>query len=264
MKTAICLFHKNQNEILLEWVQYHLFIGFDHVIIYDNESDVSPSLTLQKYRDFITVIPWEGKYKGRQCVSHDHCIDNFNYYDWIAFIDTDEYIVLLEDSNNIKDYLLQFLDCPALALYWLGFNSCGHISKQLSVIESYVTTLPKNFDNDYYSQHYKCIVQPKLVSRRKSLNGSVHHFDADTFNVHKQKCYRVADTRNPKYVIDKCMRINHYALMSHEDYIEKVVRGGGNGKVFSQPNFFRTANRCRETNFDLYNFYKKYKESIVK
>ena len=35
MKVAVCIMCKNENEYITENVEYHLALGFDHIIVYD-------------------------------------------------------------------------------------------------------------------------------------------------------------------------------------------------------------------------------------
>lgn len=51
---------KNQRRWLREWIEFHLMMGFDHIIIYDNESEDEPYEILKPYADqgLLTYIPW--------------------------------------------------------------------------------------------------------------------------------------------------------------------------------------------------------------
>ena len=51
---------KNKRRWLREWVEFHLMMGFEHIIIYDNESQDEPYEILKAYVDqgLLTYIPW--------------------------------------------------------------------------------------------------------------------------------------------------------------------------------------------------------------
>ena len=51
---------KNKRRWLREWIEFHLMMGFDHIIIYDNESEDEPYEILTAYVDqgLLTYIPW--------------------------------------------------------------------------------------------------------------------------------------------------------------------------------------------------------------
>ena len=45
----VCAIAKDEDPFLKEWVVYHLILGFDHIIIYDNNSKNSISSILCDY-----------------------------------------------------------------------------------------------------------------------------------------------------------------------------------------------------------------------
>src|SRR4051812_7704217 len=93
---ALCLFCKDENAYLAEWLDYHLALGVDHVLIYDNNSRVPVADTVKAYVDAgrVTVLPWAETSQGRQCRAYARCLAEFGRaFAWIGFTDTDEFIV---------------------------------------------------------------------------------------------------------------------------------------------------------------------------
>ena len=98
---------------LREWLLFHRMVGFDHVVIYDNTPienyNESPLHTLIKEFDpsFVTHQAWSAVICNNNRPHHRHPGDRSSQYaaeascrerygpltDWMAFIDTDEYLV---------------------------------------------------------------------------------------------------------------------------------------------------------------------------
>src|SRR4030042_5031022 len=80
---------RDENEYLDEWVRYHLGIGFDHIVIYDNKSIVPVRNRWGKSK--VTVIKDNREFEGSaEDNCHNDTIRNFDAY-WVARIDIDEF-----------------------------------------------------------------------------------------------------------------------------------------------------------------------------
>lgn len=110
MKFAICSVVKNENLYIKEWVDYHIGIGVNKIILYDNNPPGGElvSVVLQEYvdRGIVDIYPVnESKVTGMeslvdlQMTLYNQCMDQYQDYDWIAFVDVDEFIVLLRYNN---------------------------------------------------------------------------------------------------------------------------------------------------------------------
>lgn len=110
MKVGVCAIVKNENLYLRDWVEYHLGIGFDKVFIYDNNDIEKPEGVVYDYimSCQVEVIPWKtetlitnttmNNWMLNQIRAYNHCIQNNQDFDWIAFIDADEYINIVDGS----------------------------------------------------------------------------------------------------------------------------------------------------------------------
>jgi hypothetical protein len=114
-KFYICLIFRDEHEYLDEWITYHKSLGFDEIIIYDNNS--TPALT----RNDATVIKWTYDIKkDKQVKAYQDCLQR--YKGWILFIDTDEFLVLGK-YNTIQEYISSMPSADAYAFYWRMYAS---------------------------------------------------------------------------------------------------------------------------------------------
>lgn len=235
---ALCLFCKDENEYLEEWINYHLFIGVNHIFIYDNNSTIAIKNTVKNYIDEkqVTVIEVTDNNPGRQCRAYNKCIIEHGYkFNWIGFIDTDEFIVI-KNGMNIIEFLKPYENFAALGIYWLCFGSNGKKKKQKSQIKSYTMRSEYTF---HANNHIKSIVQPKYVKNKVSADPHTFIYNPGYFQVDENK----NKLSGPIGIhTSNKIQLNHYVLRSLEDFENKMKRGGGNSGNIGRKNmhFFNT------------------------
>jgi hypothetical protein len=200
---SICLLTKNENKYLKEWVQHHIDIGVDHFYIYDNNDDNSAQYEVLKYFDkqYFTFIHWHSFIKHMQIEAYNDCLNRFgNQNEWIAFIDTDEFI----NCNNIRESLEQYRQYDYIRIPWVMYNANGHVYYTNEPIRKRFTQTCQNYSSTGPTDYYKSIVQPSKI-----IEMVVH--DAISFN-------------NNTVVVDN-IKLDHYYTRSLEEWVEKITRG---------------------------------------
>jgi len=224
MKVAVCLIVRDEARYLPEWMAYHVALGFDTIIIFDNKSADATTDIISEASNIwdVRVIYWPFTHSWRQIDAYlATCREFSNEFDWIAFIDADEFILPLE-SSNVKEWLSTIgPDASAIGVHWAMYGSSGHMTPPSGmVIENYVNRAPDKFGPN---AHVKCLVRPKQVIGVTNphffvLNGK--YVDpsggALTFGM-PGVTDRFGD-------ITKC-RINHYFTRSRDDWERRMLRG---------------------------------------
>ncbi|HKC67421.1 MAG TPA: glycosyltransferase family 2 protein, partial [Bacteroidia bacterium] len=113
-KIGICLICKDENQYLQEWLDYHRGLGFSHFFIYDNNSKIPISNTLSGQLD-CTVIVWKDDKLGKQTNAYFDCCKNNPQFDWLFFIDTDEFLIL-KKHKTVQEFLSEFKGFKAIGL----------------------------------------------------------------------------------------------------------------------------------------------------
>ena len=105
MIVGLCCIVKNENKYLKEYVEYYLNLGFDKIIIGDNNDILGEQVKdVVKESEKVTIINVRGQ-KKIQCRFYEDCYKKFkDVCDWMAFFDADEFLEL-NNHNNIKDFL---------------------------------------------------------------------------------------------------------------------------------------------------------------
>ena len=94
LKTALVCIAKNEDNYIEEWVNYHIKLGFDMIFIYEN------NWRCKLEHPQITKIPFDGELK--QLPVYNHFVQiNGNNFDWIGFIDVDEFLDNVIEGNQI-------------------------------------------------------------------------------------------------------------------------------------------------------------------
>lgn len=241
MKTlALCLFCKNENMYLKEWLDYHFSIGVEHIFLYDNMSDIQLKKTVQPYINdgLVTVERVKDDRPGRQCRVYVNCIKTHGRkFKWIGFIDTDEFIVIKE-GGDLKEFLKPYEKHAALGIYWKCFGSNGHMTPRKSQILAYTK---RSSDNFHANAHIKSIVQPSRV-KQKVCSDPHRFYYLDAYYAVDENLKKIPGAKGP-HTSNK-IQLNHYVLRSEEEFKNKIARGGGNSgeKGRKGMNFFTSYN----------------------
>lgn len=139
--SVACIF-KNDADYLKEWIEYHLIVGVEHFYLLNNESEDSYKEVLQPYIDkkIVTLIDWKtnrtenpGKpytwVFSTQVPALEYACNNLakNESKWVAFIDTDEFLVPIL-FDNVTDVLKKYDKESGIAISWRVFGT-GNIKK---------------------------------------------------------------------------------------------------------------------------------------
>ena len=96
---------------LIEWLEFHRILGFNHFVVYDDFSSDNVSLLETLYREhgrqYITVHAptGHGTNNERRSQNAGHCSRHYsNASDWMINIDVDEFITL-SPYTTIQEYL---------------------------------------------------------------------------------------------------------------------------------------------------------------
>ena len=145
-KILLCTIGKMENLYAKEFVEYYFYLGFDKIVILDN-NDLKGEKFNVVLNDFIAKKIVEIKdirgLKYIQIPSYNYCYQKYNYlYDWIAFFDFDEFL-FIKNKTNIKDYLYdnKFKKCQSVLLNWHIYDDNNLLKKDNRTIISRFTNM---------------------------------------------------------------------------------------------------------------------------
>ena len=132
IKIGLCLIGKQENKYIKEYVDYYLKLGFNKILLYDN-NDVNGEKfdnILKNYIDknFVEIINYRGLDKPQK-MAYFHCYNaNKNNFDWIAFYDADEFLYLVNYKNARLFFShSKFKNCSSILLNWKYYGDNDNI-----------------------------------------------------------------------------------------------------------------------------------------
>lgn len=159
-KIAIASIQRNRNKYIIEWIAFHLAVGFNQFYIYCHKTDDGMTETLLRMSEKYPIEVFTMEMNDfPQLIAYQHAYANYgSSVDWMAFIDGDEFLFTTE-SENISQALSLFDNAPisALGAFWKCYGSNGHIlDPEGLVIENY----PLHSGDDFLvNRHIKSIVK---------------------------------------------------------------------------------------------------------
>lgn len=221
---SICAIAKNEGPYFPEWIEWHLSHGVEKFYIYDNESTDGTREILEPYvrQGIVEYIAWPG-YR-MQLAAYDDCLARHRYSSrWIAFIDLDEFIVPVKDST-ITGFLRRFEQFAAVEVNWLCYGSGGQKQRREG-------TMMERFRFHSCSDHplnrfVKSIVNPRRVFNMIGCHEAAR-ISGSAADSHGQPITRHFKERVAQHDV---IRINHYAVRSYEEFLEKRLRGRASGR----------------------------------
>jgi glycosyltransferase involved in cell wall biosynthesis len=222
MRTAVCLYVRNEERDIAEWIAFHLVVGFDAVILFDNLSKDRTAAIARRMgqtRD-VRVIPWPWPFRYSQAGAYTACLTLFGRaFDWIAFVDSDEFVLPM-GGRSIKAVLAPLDHAAAVALTYAFFGSSGHVDYPPGlVIESFTHRGPDDFAPNSV---VKSIVRPKGARYQTSHAFRVAGDYVDATGapvVWTDPAHRIATVDHTR------VRVNHYFTRSKAHWADKMARG---------------------------------------
>ena len=229
---AVCAIAKDEGKYLKEWIEWHRSKGVERFYFYDNGSEDNTPEVLKPYIDSGLVVYTFFPGYRRQIAAYDDCMRRHRMEArWIAFIDIDEFIVPLADTD-IPAFLNRHAGASAVEINWLVFGS-GALQKADSrpVMERFKR---HSVPDHRLNRHVKSIVDPRKTVAMTGCHEAAR-LCGITVDSHGNPVTRNFREREPQQDV---IRINHYAVKSREEFAEKQGRGRASGRKRSVPDAY--------------------------
>ena len=215
MKVALVCVAKWEDYYLDEWLDYNHKIGFDKIIMYQNDwrTDIE--------RPFLEKRVWDGR--SIQVPLYNSFLQTDTEYDWVAFFDCDEFLVLRK-HDNVKDFINDYKDkTNVIGLNWYFYGSFGLTTRTSNSLLTMFPNRNKNVD-----QHVKVMVNVKS-GERMVLPQNCHGPAMDTNGKFFHGPF------NPNGPSDVAV-LNHYHNKTREDWMLRCQRGRVDCEIQHDPN----------------------------
>lgn len=229
-----------EEESIIEWVEYHRSIGFEHFFIYGNDDDFRTlAETLAPYITSRIVTFTHCTEIGQQIRMYVHFLQRHSQScEWICFLDQDEYLRLEGFHDNIvelTDRLGKAHD--SIQFNWLNFGTAGYLQRPRgSVLRHYTRR------SDCLDVNTKHITRARVFTTEGAISGPFWHTLAPQFarscnvagkavsfwdfvagSTAKQAYKDYVAAQSDGLIRRGC--IAHYFLKSEADFRRRVERG---------------------------------------
>jgi hypothetical protein len=222
MKIGVCLYVRDEERHIAEWLAYQDAVGFDTCFVYDNGSvDRTRSIAerMGQFQD-VRVQDWNVKGPVVQHHAYDHCVKTHGReFDWLAFLDADEFVVP-HTSESVGGLLEGFPTAAAVAVNWSCFGSNGKITAPDLQISAFTRRGLRSFSAN---RHYKTFARPSeyihmINPHLVHTHGAYMNSDGAVLPKEEQRGL----SHVPSH--ERC-QINHYFVRSKQQWAAKVARG---------------------------------------
>lgn len=260
MKICIAAPLKQEELYIKEWLEHLKFIGVDKVILADNNDSnyIHPIKDIiQDYinADFVTLLNYQDKI-GIQLDFYNYVYKNFsNDFDWIGFIDTDEFIEL-PLHKNIHSFLNN-INHESVSLRWYNYGDNENLFYENKPVRDRFKTMSKNQLKSF--QPTKYFLRTKLNKTITNVNSPPTLDVCDVLNSLNFKVLcKTPHSFNFMFHKDEYLHtayISHYITKSTEEYIKyKMLRGrvANTKKIRYDKKFYFKYNQYTEEKLNLF------------
>lgn len=220
---------KDEGRYLLEWISYHLAIGFSRIVVYNNDSSDRTTTILRRLcsrLDTVDCVYWPSDRLGiddsPQVTAYNHALHSL-WSDWVMFLDLDEYLVPFGDGS-LQGFLARVpAEVASVHVNWRGFGSSGVISPDYELV---TTTFRRCSPADWGNNtHFKSLARTTLVDK-------VHiHNITTTAGERVLSDFRPFSTHGngmSDRIVHDAIQINHYQCKTFAEFEQRMRRGDAN------------------------------------
>lgn len=239
--TVICAIAKNENKYINDWVNYHLSIGFEHIYLFDNNSNKDTWVgKVLNQLDKVTIFNINDiKKEGLQLDCYNWFYNNYSHnFNWVSFIDIDEFIFGITDINK---FIAQkkFDTFEMIRLKWRLFGDDDMITRDLAI--PVYKAIKKEIKNNELSNQAKCFIRGGLINicigscHYAYRNGPTNFNDLKARDMSKaiplKECLPSGVQIKDKINITadystETIFINHYMTKTISEYLEQKYNRG--------------------------------------
>jgi|SRR6478735_3048801 len=240
---AICAIAKNEGPYIAEWAIYHRLIGFDQILVYENEStdDTRDVLEVLAEAGLITWLKWPSRSDGQtQRTAYTDGLRRLRpAFKWITYVDIDEFVHIPGYNNSIAAFLEAHDHFDAIAVNWSMFGTSGHRTRTPGLVIERFTRRAK-------TEHSPNRAVKTIARTNALLKPNLHNHQFAEGVTYRTVAGEIIapNMGRSETVHHDVILINHYFTKSVEEWEAKVARGRAT-KPDDHPDKYRTKEHFR-------------------
>ncbi|MEL7116856.1 MAG: glycosyltransferase family 2 protein [Pseudomonadota bacterium] len=245
---------KNEAPFLLEWVAYHKMIGFDHIIIYQNDSNDMTDRMLRILREMGVVRYFHnpaprGSYQVR-AYKRATGLAEYVASDWAMALDLDEFLHIKCGQGRLEDLVREIPDADQICINWRLFGSSGRAELTEDLVTARFTTCDRP---DHITRRligFKTLFRTARFGR-PGVHKPAHPKKGALRKVNgsglPEGSFATANWRSKDPDARRYAEVCHYAIRDAMSFVVKSVRG-------SAHQAHRSIDQAYWTQFDKYQY----------
>ncbi|KFM25368.1 hypothetical protein F751_0906 [Auxenochlorella protothecoides] len=242
----------NEHRDIVDWATYHEARGIDKIYIIDMGLDsMQPELEkagliqsgVVEHRHVSMAAVREDLLKNsglkippnfKQLQAYELCLrDHRHKHRWMAFIDADEYLTVLEPAASLRSILADYEHLGGLGVHWRIFGAAGRIRRPSGrIVEDYHMCCAVRSGED---RHVKSILNTEFAQHFQS----VHHANYTGGRVTTNTCGEAIPRYTAAAPCLERLALRHYVTKSLWDFTQKLARGSGMSRRKDWTYFYR-------------------------
>lgn len=286
MKVYLITSAKMEELYIEDWINYHLSLGVDKIIINDNNDDEYPYKLKDILKKYIEsdkiIIEYYYKYHTLENNRREEELSRIytwlynkykNEFDWALKIDIDEYLEIPETNNNLKKFLSldKFKNYDSIVLSWTQKGISKNLPEESNLLYFPIPVQERCHNIEYVNElWFKCII--KSINEDVVISHHIPYFSENRMCLTNGKSVQEAlDNKFCNYYekygitslyvnfnnalkLSKYAYLNHYRDITVEECYYKHI------KIFDKPNK-NQQEWFKENHYKQRNLYKIYLES---
>lgn len=266
MRTLLIATMKNEGPFLIEWVAWHRLIGFDDIIVAQNDSDDLTSEMLLCLQSIGAIHFIENSNAGGALVPTNH--QGRAYFratahplyaasDWAMTLDADEFVAITTGNGQVKDLIDRLgADVNQIYIHWANMGSGGLSTFEDALVTTRFTQtdvqgkikiFPNLFKTLYRTAAFEraCVHRPKpaILDPERAVTASGTRIASEDMGMSGSK-----DPGGQEFA-----RVFHYRIRDAESFVLAKTRGRpGTGSITETLGYWaRSDARARTDDFML-------------
>lgn len=234
---------KDEAPYILEWVAYHMSIGFDRIVVLANDCTDGTHEMLSRLQEKGHISYYEnpvplGKKPHSLALKRANATQEVKSSDYVMVLDADEFLVVKNEPHNVGSLIKQLDESSAeiMVVPWRIFGSSENFEyKDVPVLERFkaskdVSSNPKAGVKSFFKRDDRlrlAIHFPKKVMQNgKSLPGADELKWIDPDGNHLKP--KTLTWNGGKNTIHRTQaEVAHFMIKSLDEYLLKIFRGDG-------------------------------------
>ena len=235
---------KNEGPFILEWIAYHLSIGFTHFLVYTNDCSDGTDEILNRLQDLGHVTRLNNPYKAdkgqkpqRGALNDAVTQQAVTGADWVFVSDVDEFLDIHVGDGKIDDLVAAANDPHVISATWRFFgNGDVHRFEDGFITEQFTRCAPKFLPKPRTGWGFKSLIHRDAPYARLGVHrpldldedheGQVRWVNASGRIMPDAVTGPNMSWRSTKRTVGyELATLNHYVLRSAESFLVKRERG---------------------------------------